>query len=642
MRRSTGKASGSRGNALWGGKTNSGTRSNGLWGGGSRGAALLLAALTAAVLTTISSPLAGADNSNPSSNSAYITPGLLSDAQANPRQSFDVIVQGVPSKETDWVAQSVQSDATSVAQQDVSDAQNAFQTVQQQFQDAAYQAKSWKGMLAQAQGDYSTKKSRKASAADLKAALAAVNQDQSAAAAADAQANQLNQQLPQLQGAVGQAQQEASDTQSALNNEQQFSSIAGVHLTLTGRQIVHLSHRSGILSIVSNAPVKMQAAGPLSENGPGVGGLSNSQIWPWAVGAPIDWLSWNSQNAPTIAILDSGIDATRTADFGNRVLGQVNVSTLANNSPGDGFGHGTFVASIAAGSAKGHTGVDPYAKLYSVDVMDDNGMANIADVVAGCDWVLAHKDQYNIKVANLSLTGTTPASVMYDPLDQAVEKLWLNGIVVTAAAGNYNTNGQASGVPYAPGNDPFVISAGAIDLANGLNANNYTVAPWSAFGYTLDGFSKPELGAPGRYMIGAVPPNGGLVAQRPAAYLGNGYMQLSGTSFAAPVIAGAAAYLLTQHPNWTPDQVKGALMVSAQATPAAVSGSDGVGMVNLATARLVSSPPNPNAGLDQYLTQASDGTNAFNAAAWNSAAWNNAAWNSAAWSSAAWSSAAWS
>jgi serine protease AprX len=416
---------------------------------------------------------------------------------------------------------------------------------------------------------------------------------------------------------------------------QQFSSINGVRASLTGSQILNLGKRPYVTSIMANETVKM--AGPPLQD-------SNGQLWPWATGAPVDWLK-QSPDAATIAVVDSGIDATKTADFGSRILGQVNLASMSPNSPGDGYGHGTFVSSIAAGGAPGYAGVAPKAEILSIDVMNDQGQASVSDVVKAADWILANKTKYNIKVANFSLHAVNKASILFDPLDRAVEKLWLNGVVVVAASGNYGTAGTPSGVNFAPGNDPFVITVGATDIGTSLGAGDDVAAPFSAYGYTPDGFSKPEIAAPGRYMIGAVPVGSVLTQLKPSNVTDpvNGYMQLSGTSFAAPVVSGAAAELIAQHPTWTPDQVKGALMVTATPEPRAAKGSLGVGDVNVAAARAFrKSPPNPNAGLNQFVATGSDGTSTFNSAAWQAAALANKAWDAAAWSDVAWSDAAWS
>jgi serine protease AprX len=120
-------------------------------------------------------------------------------------------------------------------------------------------------------------------------------------------------------------------------------------------------------------------------------------------------------------------------------------------------------------------------------------------------------------------------------------------------------------------------------------------------------------------------------------------MQLSGTSFAAAAVSGAAAYLLALNPHWTPDQVKGALMVSAQPTPSAAPLSNGVGELDLARAALVTNPPNPNAALNRFVVPDPAGgpVPVFDAASWGAAATLDPAWNAASWGAASWGAASW-
>ena len=96
-------------------------------------------------------------------------------------------------------------------------------------------------------------------------------------------------------------------------------------------------------------------------------------------------------------------------------------------------------------------------------------------------------------------------------------------------------------------------------------------------------------------MVGPTPSGSTLATTRPDSVVSDGYIQLSGTSFAAPVVSGAAAYLLALNPTWTPDQIKGALMLAARPEPSATPGSVGVGLVDVIRAGGHTSPPNPNA-----------------------------------------------
>ena len=142
-------------------------------------------------------------------------------------------------------------------------------------------------------------------------------------------------------------------------------------------------------------------------------------------------------------------------------------------------------------------------------------MARTSDVIAGAEWIYNNRERYNIRVVNMSLHSTTPSNFTKDPLDRAVEKLWFGGVVVVVASGNYGKPDGPSGVPFAPGNDPFVITVGAVDLEGSTNARKHDIASWSAYGYTNDGFRKPEIAAAGRYMIGPVPLTPRCTLERP-------------------------------------------------------------------------------------------------------------------------------
>ena len=412
-----------------------------------------------------------------------------------------------------------------------------------------------------------------------------------------------------------------------------FRSIDGASVQLSGAQLLALASDKHISAITPDARVALSAAS---------GSVNSTDKWPYVTGVD----KFNGAPAATIAIVDSGIDTTRP-EFAGRIAAAVNLSSLPGNSPGDGRGHGTFVAGIAAGKLAGRDGAAPTAKLVSIDVMDDQGMARTSDVIAACDWILANKAQYGIKVANFSLHSSVANSFMYDPLDKAVEKLWFNGVVVVAAAGNYGYPDRPSGVPFAPGNDPFVITVGASDTGKSVSTNDDTSAPWSAYGYTLDGFAKPDLAAPGRYMVGPVPVTSTLYSERPDHVVDTGYMELSGTSFAAPIVSGIAALMLGKNPSLTPDQVKGGLLLGAKPLPKATDMSEGAGEVNAGKSINFNNPPAANKALNKFLvSDPVSGSPVFDAASWAAAAkadasWANASWSDASWAAASWASASW-
>jgi serine protease AprX len=399
------------------------------------------------------------------------------------------------------------------------------------------------------------------------------------------------------------------------------------------------------------------------KHAPNAGSFSSNELWPSAVGVDQLWPQLTNgprrgPETPTIAFVDSGIDATR-GDFAGRVLAQVDLTSLPGNSPGDGSGHGTLVAGLAAGAAPGHAGAAPTAGIVSVDVMDDHGMARTSDVIAGAQWILRNRKQYDIRVANFSLHSAAPSSFRWDPLDKAVEKLWTSGVVVVTAAGNDAKGGKSGRIRYAPANDPFVLTVGALDLNHSSNPDRASVAPWSAWGYTYDGFAKPELSAPGRALVGPVPAGSTLALERPDQVVNTPegtYIRLSGTSLAAPVVSGIAADVLALNPRLSPDEVKGALLLSARSLHRAHTMAGGVGEVYANGAAAVSSPPNPNRALDTFLIPDPIGPGVvFDDAAWVEAilaspvwdsvswldGWADASWSLVSWSDVSWSDVSW-
>jgi serine protease AprX len=266
-----------------------------------------------------------------------------------------------------------------------------------------------------------------------------------------------------------------------------------------------------------------------------------------------------------VAIIDTGI-AGDLSDFASARGGSRVIATAVTNpdatTASDLVGHGTHIAGLVAGDARRYSGSAPAASLVSVKVSDDHGSVSVADVVAGLQFVLDHKDQLGIRVVNLSLSSSVSLPASEDPLDAAVEAVWQSGVVVVVSAGNRGSDADA--VDYAPANDPFVISVGAVDDQGTKNVGDDQLASWSSRGTTAEGAAKPEVLAPGAHLVSTLAPGSDFAAQCPGCIRDGRYFQVGGTSMAAGVVSGAVADLLTAHPDWTPDQVKGALMSSAR------------------------------------------------------------------------------
>ena len=374
-----------------------------------------------------------------------------------------------------------------------------------------------------------------------------------------------------------------------------------------------------------------------------VDGSNQVNVYNQVIGATNLWNTTNKLQGKdvTVAVVDSGI--YKTKDLSGRVKLNVNFNPSYHDGS-DRYGHGTFVAAIIAGNGNQsngkYIGVAPKTTLLNVRIADDQGMMYESDVIDSLQWIYTNKDKYHIRVVNLSLNSTIAQSYHTSPLDAAVEVLWFDGIVVVASAGN---NGNST--LYPPANDPFVITVGATDDKGTFNKNDDTVATFSAFGTTESGFTKPDLVAPGRMIVGLLPQNDKLSMSmsHSSNRVDSTYFKMSGTSVSAPMVSGAVAILLQDEPTLTPDQVKNRLMATAnKAWTGYDPASAGAGYLDIYSAVYSTTTASANTGIlpSQLLTTGSNPI-AWNSVNWNSVNWNSVNWNSVNWNSVNWNSVNW-
>ncbi|HBY59633.1 MAG TPA: hypothetical protein DEH78_07400 [Solibacterales bacterium] len=346
-----------------------------------------------------------------------------------------------------------------------------------------------------------------------------------------------------------------------------FRSVPAASVTLPAAALAALDSDPDVTYVTPDRKVK----GSLEYASPAVGAA-----WAYTFG-------WTGGNVG-VAVIDSGVNAH--ADVRDRIVYSENFVPGSTTSA-DLYGHGTHVAGIVAGNASessgGKTfrtfrGVAPGARIINLRVLDASGAGSDSAVIAAIDRAIDLKQSYNIRVINLSLGRPIFESYRFDPLCQAVERAWRAGMVVVVAAGNGGRDNSAGTSGYgtiaSPANHPMVITVGAMKDMGTASRSDDRIASYSSKGPTLvDQVVKPDLVAPGNLMIAAGVPSSRLQQEHPenivaSSYYsfkssGDGYYRLSGTSMAAPMVAGAAALLIQKDPNITPDLVKARLMKTA-------------------------------------------------------------------------------
>jgi serine protease AprX len=460
--------------------------------------------------------------------------------------------------------------------------------------------------------------------------------------------------------------------------------IGGFEATVPADSVALLDAHPAIVSATPNAALQLLDDDDWEDDNSPFKGYSA-----WHAGYTVygRWFMESGANGQgvDVALIDSGVVPVNGLTYPDKI---VNGPDLSFESQSDEFryldtyGHGTHMAGIIAGrddnltgdpvdifqrywdeNRGGFAGVAPGARVVSVKVAGHDGATDVSQVIAAIDWVVQHRnaDGLNIRVLNLSFGTDSSQPYLLDPLAYAVERAWDAGIVVVVAAGNDGNSAQLRN----PALDPFVIAVGAAD-SNG----SYWISDDFVTDYTSCGTAERhvDIVAPGRSIRSLRAPGSTADTDHPGARVGNRFFKGSGTSQAAAVVSGAAALLVSQRPDITPDQVKAMFMDHAQPLRGQSSLCQGAGELNLRNVRDAGTPNadqhhTPSSGMGSLDAargtvrldadgQVLDGERdifgrAFNAQQWVTASalgtsWSGGDWNGTSWSGLSWTGTSWS
>jgi serine protease AprX len=384
--------------------------------------------------------------------------------------------------------------------------------------------------------------------------------------------------------------------------------------------------------------------------------IGADEVWDDATGAGVD-----------VALIDTGV--APVAGIGTVVNGPD--LSFDSQVPGmmhlDAFGHGTHLAGIINGNSAGLRGVAPGARVVNVKVGAANGAADVSQVIAAIDWVVQHRNDngLNIRVLNLAYGTDGVQPYQLDPLAYAAEVAWHRGIVVVVAAGNH---GETVTTLANPATDPFVIAVGAAETHGTYTTGDDTVASFTNGGSASRGV---DLVAPGRSLVSLRTPGSFIDLTHPEGREGDRFFRGSGTSQASAVVAGAAALLLEERPELSPDQVKWLLEKTARPLPHVANHIEGAGELDIrravqraVPASTVAAQPFPRStgtgsleaargsvhvtrdGValvgEQDIFGSPWGGQSWSGQSWSGQSWSGGIWNGQSWSGQSWSGQSWS
>jgi serine protease AprX len=476
-----------------------------------------------------------------------------------------------------------------------------------------------------------------------------------------------------------------------------------------------LQHAPCVAEVTPDSPVQFYSIGGYEPTSDVASLYNTTQI----IGAQNLWKYGATGKGVGVALIDTGVAPVKGLNGSGQVVNGPDLSFASQAQQliyNDEYGHGTHMAGIIggndiyntgspsstglvsgllstvlspssqtsgpyAGNTNNFIGVAPDAHILNMKVADESGVADISQVIAAIDWVVAHKNDsgLNIRVINLSFGTNSTQSYALDPLAFSAEFAWRSGIVVVAAVGNF---GSTSNGVSDPAYDPYVLAVGAADTQKTVSPFDDTVASFSSVG---NGVRNPDLVAPGVHIASLRDPGSNIDLQYGAtATVANRFFRGSGSSMAAAVVSGAVADLISAYPRATPDQIKWALTSTARPLNGQAANAQGSGELNLSAAMranvdratvqsyapanglgsleagrggtwvtannialtgekdIFGNPWNAQTIVNATLAGTAWSGGTFNGTAWSGTGWSGTGWSGTAWSGTAWSGTGWS
>jgi len=452
-----------------------------------------------------------------------------------------------------------------------------------------------------------------------------------------------------------------------------FGIISSFEAKVPGDRVASLTRTPSVGSVTLNSAIRMLSHDDRQYD-PEQDISSMFSITEEITGASEFWKNGYTGDGVGVAMVDSGISPVPGLLTRGKVVNGPDLSFESQSRYVrhlDTFGHGTHMVGIIAGrdfsasrwfqrgASVPFQGMAPDAHVINVKVADANGATDVSQVIAAIDWVVQHRNdpELNIRVLNLSFGTDGVQDYRLDPLAHAAEVAWRKGIVVVVAAGN---GGYGSKKLNNPAYDPYVLAIGGADANGTYEHSDDTIPPFSSCG---DATRGPDLVAPGKSIVSLRSFFSTADRLNPDARVGNRFFRGSGTSQAAAVVSGAAALLIEQRPEATPDQIKALLTSTANALPEASTACQGAGILDL---REALGAPTPYAIQNHAVStglgslDAARGSaritdegvvlegeidvfgNAWDAATWAAKSWSGNAWTGGTWNGQSWTGSSWS